>query len=228
MALILSIETSTSVCSVALHEQGELLLDREEHEPQSAAAKLTPMIDWLFHETGMNKSRLRGVAVSAGPGSYTGLRIGVATAKGICFALDIPLITLDSLHVLSQGMITKPASGFLCPMIDARRMEVYTCLLTAAQHVVEPTRSMVVDENSFSSALEHEQVLFFGNGADKCREIIRHPNARFEQGMYPRAAFMGEQAFRRFESAAFADVRLFEPAYLKEFVAKTKTSGLGL
>lgn len=222
MALILSIETATTVCSVALHERGELLADREEHTPQSAASLLTPMIVGLFADTGLKTNQLQAVALSAGPGSYTGLRIGVATAKGMCYALDIPLITLDSLHVLAEGVDPKPEGTLLCPMIDARRMEVYTTLLSPTIEVHEPTRPLVVDEASFADVLNHGPVLFIGNGADKCRDVIRHPHANFQSGLYPHARAMGKLAFRKFEAGSFADVRSFEPAYLKEFVAKTK------
>lgn len=222
MALLLSIETSTTVCSVALHERGKLLVDQEEQTPQSAASLLTPMIDHLFKETGSGKTALEAVAVSAGPGSYTGLRIGVATAKGICYALSIPLIVLDSLHVLADSVEPKPAGHLLAPMIDARRMEVYTCLLNSQFEVVEPTRPLVVEESSFGEVLLKNKVLFFGCGADKCRDLLQHPNAAFQSGIHPQARAMGVQAFRKFEHRDFADVRHFEPAYLKEFVAKTK------
>jgi tRNA threonylcarbamoyladenosine biosynthesis protein TsaB len=228
MALILSIETSTSVCSVSLHERGELLVDREVHTPQAAAAQLSPMIESLFVDNGLKKSDLRAIAVSAGPGSYTGLRIGLSTAKGICYALDIPLLVLDSLHVLAQSIGSKIDTGLLCPMIDARRMEVYTCLLTPAMVVVEPSRPLVIDEQSFAGILASTPVTFFGNGAEKCKSVIRHPHAEFVPGVYPRARAMGNLAFRKFENATFADVRQFEPAYLKEFVAKTKGAESGL
>ncbi len=222
MAVILSIETSTSACSVALHERNKLIADHEEHVPQSAAARLTPMIDDLFRTTGLDKSDLKAVAVSAGPGSYTGLRIGIATAKGICYALDIPLITLDSLHVLAGAVEPRPEGSLLCPMIDARRMEVYTTLLTSSMTVIEGSHAHIVEKNSFSAHLERGPVMFFGTGAGKCRTVIRHPNAVFAAGYYPRAKAMIAQAFRKFETGDFADVRHFEPAYLKEFVAKTK------
>lgn len=228
MALILSIETSTTLCSAALHEQGELIADEELHTPQAAASQLTPLIETLFAKTGMTRSALRAVAVSAGPGSYTGLRIGLSTAKGICYALDVPLITMDSLHVLAAALPPSTHEGLLCPMFDARRMEVYTCLLTPALDVVEPTRALVVDEQSFADVLARVPVNFFGNGAEKVKTVIHHPNARFSDGIYPRARAMGRLAFQQFERASFADVRQFEPAYLKEFVAKTKITRSGL
>lgn len=222
MALVLSLESSTSVCSVALHEDGELIIDREVHQPQAAASLLTPMIESLFKSAGLPRTQLNAVAVSSGPGSYTGLRIGVSTAKGICYALDLPLITLDSLHVLASALSPKGDGRWLCPMIDARRMEVYTCLLKETLEVIEETHPLIVDEQSFATMLESHQIDFFGNGAAKCEAVIRHPNAAFVSGLYPRAASMGRLAFRKFESGAFADVRNFEPAYLKEFAIKTK------
>lgn len=224
MALLLSIETSTQVCSAALHERGELVIEREIHTPQAAASQLTPLINSLLEESGCARSQLAAVAVSGGPGSYTGLRIGSSTAKGICYALDIPLIALDSLHVLAASSIPPVDQGLVCPMIDARRMEVYTCLLTPSLEPIEPTQPMVIDENSFAQILERTPLTFLGNGADKCVGIIRHRNARFQPGQYPRASGMGRMAFRNFESGLFEDVRYFEPAYLKEFVAKTKKS----
>ncbi|MBL7851755.1 MAG: tRNA (adenosine(37)-N6)-threonylcarbamoyltransferase complex dimerization subunit type 1 TsaB [Cyclobacteriaceae bacterium] len=222
MALLLSIETSTPVCSVALHDHGELVSSREIRTPQAAASQLTPLIDFLFRESGLDKTRLAGVAVSGGPGSYTGLRIGSSTAKGICYALDIPLIALDSLHVLASSSEPPVSHGLICPMIDARRMEVYTCLLTPTLEVIEATRPLVIDENSFQEVLRQSPVTFLGNGADKCEGVIQHVHATFLKGQHPRAARMGRLAFRSFESGTFEDVRLFEPAYLKEFVAKTK------
>ena len=222
MALLLSIETSTQVCSAALHEQGELVISRETHTPQETASQLVPMIDSLFAESGISKNHLAAVAVSGGPGSYTGLRIGAATAKGICYSLDIPLVAIDSLHVLASSAEPAIEKGLICPMIDARRMEVYTCLLRPTGEVVEPTRPLVVDESSFATFLPEHTITFLGDGAEKCMEVIRHANARFLPGQVPRAAAMGKLAFRNFESGMFEDVRLFEPAYLKEFVAKTK------
>jgi tRNA threonylcarbamoyladenosine biosynthesis protein TsaB len=222
MAILLSIETSTQVCSAALHEHGELVISREIKTPQAAASQLTPLIDSLIKDSGIGKNQLAAVAVSGGPGSYTGLRIGSSTAKGICYALDIPLVALDSLHVLASSAGASITDGLICPMIDARRMEVYMCLLSPALDIIEPTRPLVVDENSFAVVLSQTPITFLGNGADKCEGTIRHPNARFFKDQYPHAAGMGRLAFRNFESGLFEDVRLFEPAYLKEFVAKTK------
>ena len=222
MPILLSLDSSTSVCSAALHEHGELIADLEHHTPQMAAAQLVPLIEELFHSTGLSKSRLHGVALSAGPGSYTGLRISAATAKGICYGLGIPLVTLDSLMVLSSSLVNHQDGRWLSPMIDARRMEVYTCLLSEELEIIRPTQPLVVDENSFGEVLGQHRIDFFGDGAGKCRSVIRHGNAHFIDGVYPRAAHMGKLAFRKFERGDFADTRTWEPAYLKEFAAKTK------
>lgn len=222
MSLLLSIETSTLACSVALHERGELVISRDINLPQAAAAQLSPAIDELFRESGIGRNQLAGVVVSGGPGSYTGLRIGAATAKGICYALDLPLLALDSLQVLASSAEPAVQEGLICPMIDARRMEVYTCLLTPDLEFVEPSRPLVVDENSFLPVLEKQPVTFLGNGAEKCLTVIRHAHAHFLEGQRPRAAGMGKLGFRNFAAGQFEDVRQFEPAYLKEFVAKTK------
>lgn len=228
MALILSLETSTTVCSVALHEDGLLIVDKELHTPQVAAAQLVPLIESLFETSGISRKNLNSVAVSAGPGSYTGLRISASTAKGICYGLDLPLIALDTLHVLASSIAPLGNGRLLAPMIDARRMEVYTTLITERFEVIEPTRPVVIDERAFSEVLDRSRISFFGNGAAKCREVIRHPNAEFVDGVYPRAATMGNAAFRKFTSGDWEDLRGFEPAYLKAFIAKTKKNGTGL
>ncbi len=222
MAILLSLESSTAVCSAALHENGILLANREIHTPQAAASHLTVLIEELFMTSGIRKTDLAAVAVSGGPGSYTGLRIGTATAKGICYGLDRPLIALDSLHILASSLTTQGDGHLLCPMIDARRMEVYCCLLTQTLDIVEETQAKIIDGESFIDRLRSQRIIFHGNGAGKCREVIQHPNAIFVDDAYPNASAMGMLAFRKFESGEFADVRTYEPAYLKEFVAKTK------
>lgn len=222
MAVILSIETSTSVCSAALHENGQLLACRELHTPHSAAAMLAVQIQELLEEAKIKQVQLQAVAVAAGPGSYTGLRIGVSTAKGICYGLGIPLIAIDSLWVLASCVSRPSGTGLLCPMIDARRMEVYCCILDASLQPVEDTHARVIDENSFNNYLSHHIVMFFGNGAMKCRETISHPNAKFVDNIYNTAAAMGTLASLNFMNRKFVNLESFEPNYLKEFVAKTK------
>ena len=222
MAIVLSLETSTTVTSAALHENGKLLVGRELHLKQAAASQLTILIDQLFTSSGIGRTQLDAVAVSGGPGSYTGLRIGTATAKGICYSLDRPLIALDSLHVLASSIPLQHDGRLLCPMIDARRMEVYCCLLSESLDIIEESHPKVIDENSFVDRLRTQHISFFGNGSAKIQTVIRHPQAIFVDDAYPNAEAMGTLAFSKFESGQFADVRAFEPAYLKEFVAKTK------
>jgi len=224
MAIVLCIETSTSVCSSALHEDGHLLQAGEEHKPQSAASQLAVQIDQLFLKSGLPKKKLSAVAVSSGPGSYTGLRIGIATAKGICFALDVPLIGLDSLQVLAAGATVPDHVTLLCPMIDARRMEVYTGLFDRSLQNVEPTHAQIIDQTSYADHLSLHSIAFFGNGADKCKDIIEHQHAVFLEGVYPGAAHMGGLAKLKYERKQFEDLNLFEPNYLKAFVAKTKSA----
>ena len=161
MAIILSIETSTSVCSAALHEKGNLVVLKELHTPQSAATQLAVQIEELFLETKIPKQSIKAVAVSSGPGSYTGLRIASATGKGICYGLRVPLIAIDSLWVLASHVIDPSTTDLMCPMIDARRMEVYCCLLDASFHCVEETHALIIDENSFKDHLSNQSILFF-------------------------------------------------------------------
>lgn len=223
MAVILSIETSTSVCSAALHVDGNLLAVRELHTPQSASAQLAIQIENLFSTANLSKKKLNAVAVSSGPGSYTGLRIGVATAKGICFGLRIPLLAIDSLLVLASRIADPSAYDLLCPMIDARRMEVYYSLLDKSLAIIEDTQAKLIDSTSFSDHLALHSILFFGDGAAKCRDHIRHPKAVFLEDVYPTAECMGKFALQKFQLNKFENIRLFEPNYLKNFVAKTKT-----
>lgn len=221
MTHILSLETSTNVCSVALHVDGVLKYTSEVHEDQAHAAKLAILIEQLFHVTGIERGQLSGVAISAGPGSYTGLRIGTSTAKGLCYVLGIPLIAVGTLEVLALPLrrLNLP-DGLLCPMIDARRMEVYCMLLDAAGNVRMEPHARVIDDSSFTNELAAGRVVFSGNGAGKCRDLIRHRNAVFVEGMYPSASAVGSLAHDRFREGKFADLSAFAPLYLKEFVAK--------
>ena len=226
MALILSLETSTSSCSAALHKDGKLLAGRELHEPQLAASRLAVMIADVVAEAGETKT-IDAVAVSAGPGSYTGLRIGVATAKGFCFAAGIPLIAVNSLMLLAfQARGLASPGDLLCPMIDARRMEVYTMLLDTELHELEPIAARVIDESSYQEQLGTHAIMFFGTGSDKCREAIQHANAKFLSGVVPSALKMGELAEARFNSGKFEDVAIFEPLYLKDFLIRKPKSAV--
>ena len=225
MALILSIETSTPVCSVALSKNGELLLFKEIWEGLSHASHLTVLIEELFKEIrDYTIKDLDAVAVSIGPGSYTGLRIGISAAKGLCYALDIKLIAISSLEILASNIIVnhKTLIGddtWLCPMIDARRMEVYTALYNSFGEQVKPVIAQIIDEHSFANELKNHKILFSGNGAAKCEKHITSPNALFNGPFKTSARFMLFLSERKYNKKEFEDVAYFEPFYLKDFVA---------
>jgi tRNA threonylcarbamoyladenosine biosynthesis protein TsaB len=217
MTHILCLETSTDVCSVALFADDRLVDSCEVHEPQAHAAKLSLLVEEGLRQSRVTTYQLSAVAVSEGPGSYTGLRIGVSTAKGLCYALGIPLIAVGTLELMASPFL---GGDWLCPMIDARRMEVYCALFDESGHVVEKPHAKVIDSGSFSDVLAARRVMFFGNGAMKCRDVLAHEHAVFVEGVYPRAADMGKLAGERFAAQHFVDLASFEPVYLKEFAAK--------
>lgn len=221
MAIILSLETSAEVSSVALHDKGKLLAIAEVHVPQAHASKLAVLIEDIFKLTAVDKGQLQAVAVSYGPGSYTGLRIGTSTAKGICYALNLPLLAVSPLHSMTlQVQKFNFQKGLLCPMLDAKRMEVYHLLVSPEGNIVAPVQARVIEASSFAQELEQCPVLFFGPGASKCRETITHPNAHFIDDIFPSAVFMGSIAYDYFVSGKTEDLFNYEPVYLKEFVAK--------
>jgi len=221
MALILSIETSTAVCSVALHDSGKLMVLNEIHIEQAHATKLGLLIDQIRSSFGKDFVNLKAVAVSSGPGSYTGLRIGTSVAKGLCMALDIPLISVETLDVLAyQVNELSVFQAAKCPMIDARRMEVYCKVFSPANEVVLPVEAKVIDENSFNDLLINSKVIFFGNGASKCKTVLKNSNAIFLDGLYPSAREVGVLAFEKFRLNRWEDLVHFEPFYLKEFMIK--------
>jgi tRNA threonylcarbamoyladenosine biosynthesis protein TsaB len=225
MALILLLETATTVCSAALARDGKVLALRETHEGYSHAEKLTVFAGEILREAGITLPELDAVAVSGGPGSYTGLRIGVSTAKGLCFALDKPLISIGTLEAMAWGLyhssFTLHQSSFLaCPMIDARRMEVYCAVYRRDLSQVVPVHAEVVGPGSFREALDEGPVVFFGDGAAKCREVLGgHPQAVFSEEGLPSAAAMARLAETKFSRKEFEDLALYEPFYLKDFVA---------
>jgi len=230
MPLILHIETATLTCSVALSENGELLNKIEKTERNIHAAVLTVFIKDLLDDSEKKMQDLDAVAVSMGPGSYTGLRIGVSTAKGLCYALDIPLIAVNTLHAMANGFINKCFSvninTLFCPMIDARRMEVYTSVYDHEVKEKQETAAVIVDENSFRKLLDNHIVYFFGDGAAKCEEILgTHLNARVMDDYLNSAADMVAIAHQKFENKKFEDVAYFEPYYLKDYVAGKKKGG---
>ncbi len=227
MTLILNIESSTEVCSVSLSENGNLIDCIESDEGQNHARLLSVFAEELMRRNQLEFRQLKAIAVSKGPGSYTGLRIGVSLAKGICFANQIPLIAISPLqsmtaHVssnLEKYDIEAVPDLHLCPMIDARRMEVYTALYDKNMQQVEPVSAKIVDSSSFEAYLDKHSVAFFGNGALKCRAQIDHPNAIFINDIKTSAQFMCSLAQKVYENNQFEDVAYFEPFYLKDFIA---------
>jgi tRNA threonylcarbamoyladenosine biosynthesis protein TsaB len=227
MALILSLETSGESCSVALHNQGTVVAHQHINEPQAHAVRLASLIQQVFTDASVKISQLKAVAISAGPGSYTGLRIGTSTAKGICYSLGIPLIAVNTLELLvHQATVNKHEADIYCPMIDARRMEVYCLTANKEGHILTPTEAKILDENSFSEQLSNHTMLFFGSGAAKCRSVLKHQNAIINDSILPSALQLGTIAWQRFEKRQFEDLVYFEPFYLKEFQVKKSTKPL--
>ena len=224
MAVILHIETSTNVCSVAVSEDGQCIYEQTERGSMSHAEKLGTMVDEALSFTDNHAIPFDAVAVSSGPGSYTGLRIGVSMAKGICFGRDLKLISVPTLELLCVpvllGSHPLPDDALLCPMLDARRMEVYAALYDRALKPVRPVGADVVDDQTYKVWLDERPVYFFGNGAAKCMEVINHPHAHLIEGVEPLAKWMMPLAERRFLNGQTEDVAYFEPFYLKDIVAK--------
>ncbi len=220
MALILSIDTSTKVCSVAVHQDGKILACSELFTEKSHSGMLTTLCENVVKQSGFTLNELDAIAVAKGPGSYTGLRIGVSTAKGFCFALDKPLIAINTLEAMAyQVKDFFPTNYLLCPMIDARRMEVYCTIVKTNLSSIVETEAKVIDEYSFLDLLNTQPIVFFGDGADKCRESISHNNAKFlEIPILPSAKSIGYLATKSFEESLFENVVSFEPFYLKDFV----------
>lgn len=234
MALILNIESSTEVCSVSLAKEGAILQTLENLTGQNHAMLVTSYIQEIFLDRGLTMNQLDAVAVSGGPGSYTGLRIGVASAKGICYALGIPLIAITSLagmthhviHHLSEYKLTESEELLFCPMIDARRMEVYTAIYDRNLEMVREIKADIIDHLSFSTYLGKGKMAFFGNGADKCRDTISHPNAYFFDQVKTSASYMSELSENAYLEKKFVDIAYYEPFYLKDFVATIPTKNV--
>jgi tRNA threonylcarbamoyladenosine biosynthesis protein TsaB len=214
--IILQIETATTICSVALARDGKVVAFKQVDQRNAHAEVITVFIDELLSVSGFNYADIDAIAVSCGPGSYTGLRIGVSTAKGLCFALDKPLIAIETFEGIETDML-------LCPMIDARRMEVYTAVFNSKGENIKPTAAEIIDENSFADLLQDNKILFFGDGAEKCREVLSHnPNAHFLAGFINSATHLTKKAEEKFMAKDFEDVAYFEPYYLKDFIAGKK------
>lgn len=219
MALILCIETATTNCSVALGRDGKLFAIKEDNsDSYSHAERLHLFIEEILKENSLSAGNLDAIAVSKGPGSYTGLRIGVSAAKGLCFSLDVPLVSIPTLKSLSY-QVGEDEGNFIVPLLDARRMEVYTAGFTGAKKPIFETRSLILDEGSYQEYLENGTVTFIGSGVSKFRDICSHKNARFVEGKMPSAAQMCALAEEKFRSKDFEDVAYFEPYYLKDFMA---------
>jgi len=227
--LILHIETATDICSVALSEGDRQLSLIESGQERSHASLLNSFIRQSASQAGKELRDLHGIAVSKGPGSYTGLRIGVSTAKGLAYALEIPLIatgTLESMvsgspsHTAVRELISSHGDQLLlCPMLDARRMEVYAGFYSSKGDLFRQVSADIIDEESYQKILEEHPVCFFGNGADKCKEVLDHPNAHFIDGINPSAATMIAPVLKKYQLKQFEDVAYFEPFYLKDFIA---------
>ncbi|MGB3589186.1 MAG: tRNA (adenosine(37)-N6)-threonylcarbamoyltransferase complex dimerization subunit type 1 TsaB [Tunicatimonas sp.] len=217
--VLLSIETATKTCSVALHRDETLLGLQEVHLDKSHSSLLHVMIDNLLQHCEVERNQLNAVAVSIGPGSYTGLRIGVSAVKGIGYALDIPVIAVNTLEAMAQGMKDSNLSeSWLCPMLDARRMEVYCLLQDETGTLIKETQPLIIDEQAFQVELDQHAIIFFGNGSNKCRDLLQHhPNAHFISGVQPSARPVGELAQYKYEQEEFEDLAYFVPFYLKEY-----------
>ncbi len=223
MSCILNIETSTSVCSIALSQDGQCLLSREDHGGYHHAEKLGSFVQEAISFADSHLIPLDAVAVSSGPGSYTGLRIGVSMAKGICYARDLKLIAIPTLEVLTVPILLEndlEEGTLLCPMIDARRMEVYAAIYDRGLSPIREIRADVVDETTYKEYLEKGKVCFFGNGASKCKEFLKGPNAIIIKNIEPLAKNMFPLAEKRIAQNKIEDVAYFEPFYLKDFVTK--------
>lgn len=223
MATILQLETATQVCSAAISVNGETVALKEQMASNIHAGSLTLFIKEVMDLAGLQFADLDAVAVSKGPGSYTGLRIGVSTAKGLCFALEKPLIAIDTLQMMAAGFLAQQEGykGLTCSMIDARRMEVFTAVFDSSLNYVGTTAAKIIDGDSFAEELASGKVTFIGDGALKCAAVIQHPDAAFSVLNFNSAANMSTLAFEAYKSAKFEDVAYFEPFYLKDFVLTT-------
>ncbi|HHZ65023.1 MAG TPA: tRNA (adenosine(37)-N6)-threonylcarbamoyltransferase complex dimerization subunit type 1 TsaB [Flavobacteriales bacterium] len=223
MALLISLETATQMCSVALAKDGEVLAVKESSEDKSHSSQITVFIEEVLAKAGAAMKDVEGVAVSEGPGSYTGLRIGVSTAKGLCYGLDIPLIAVNTLQTMALGASIERASGdntLYCPLIDARRMEVYYALYNGDNEMAGEVRAEIVDESFLQRQFKDNKIVFFGDAVEKCQKVLgQNPNAVFLQNHLPTASNMAILAEKKYGSNQFEDVAYFEPFYLKDFVA---------
>ncbi|OEK09182.1 tRNA (adenosine(37)-N6)-threonylcarbamoyltransferase complex dimerization subunit type 1 TsaB [Flavivirga aquatica] len=215
---ILNIETATTNCSVSLSKDGNTIVLKEDNDKSySHAERLHVYIDTVLKEANITSADIKAIAISKGPGSYTGLRIGVSAAKGLCFALDKPLISISTLEALAHQVICD--DGVIVAMLDARRMEVYSAIFDSNHNQIRETQAQILEENTFSDYLELGKVYFIGNGVEKTKDLIQHPNAIFIEDKLPSANEMGLLANNKYKKSDTEDVAYFEPYYLKDFVA---------
>ena len=218
MAVILCLETSTTNCSVAIAVDGEIIaLQEDNNNKYSHAEKLHSFIDQVLAESRTLKSSLQAIAVSKGPGSYTGLRIGVSAAKGLCFAMDVPLIAVPTLEALAHQAVIE--NGYIISMLDARRLEVYAAVFSSDNNQIRETKAEVLDENSYDDYLKTNKVFFIGDGVQKFKALCKHKNAVFIDNKLPSAKQIGALAELKYHKNDFEDVAYFEPYYLKDFIA---------
>lgn len=217
MSIILNIETATKNCSVSIADKGKILAIKELNNGNySHAEVLHPFIVDILREANITSDHIDAVAVSKGPGSYTGLRIGVSAAKGLCFAFDKPLISIDTLNSLSYSIAID--NGFIVPMIDARRMEVYAAVFNEKNQLIREIKADIIEESSFSEYLKSSKVYFLGDGAQKCKETILHENAIFVDDKFPSAKEMAQLSYDKYKKNDIENVAYFEPFYLKDFI----------
>lgn len=222
MTTILNIETATKNCSVSIANNGKTIAIKELNDGNySHAEKLHQLIQTVIKEASIKFSDLNAVAVSKGPGSYTGLRIGVSAAKGLCFALNIPLISVNTLTSLAHSISIE--NGFIIPLIDARRMEVYSAVFNSKNKMIRTVEAEIITTTSFEKFLQEKQVYFLGDGAEKCERILNHKNAIFLENKFPSANEMSSLSYQKYKKSDIEDVAYFEPFYLKDFVVTTKT-----
>ncbi|WP_299522170.1 tRNA (adenosine(37)-N6)-threonylcarbamoyltransferase complex dimerization subunit type 1 TsaB [uncultured Lutibacter sp.] len=218
MGYILNIETATKNCSVSISKEGKTIVLKELNSGEySHAEKLHEFIKQVTDEVGIELSELKAVAVSKGPGSYTGLRIGVSAAKGLCFALEIPLISINTLQILALSISI--SEGVVIPLLDARRMEVYSSVFNSKNESLREVKAEIITEDSFKEYLNIQKVYFVGDGVEKCKGIITHKNATFIDDKLPSANEMSKLSFEKLKKNGIEDVAYFEPFYLKDFVA---------
>lgn len=221
---LLCIETSTTNCSVAIAKNGLVIIQKEDNSAQySHAESLHVFIKEILDREQISMNQLAGIVISKGPGSYTGLRIGVSTAKGLCYALNIPLISVNTLESLAHQVISKTKDQYVIPMLDARRMEVFTAVFDSEFNTVQDTNALILDENSYAEFLNQKACVFIGNGVAKFQEVCAHAHATFVTQQFPSATELGKIGFKKFQNKQFEDVAYFEPFYLKDFmVVKSK------